>query len=179
MRNVLVFVILSLTISLPSAVFSATDDEALTSLKKFRSRCEVGISYAEYSSALADSQYQVKEYLESANAKRNPEFAQYISDALSDYRRAGLLWNIKATLPSGDYVWEDNDGGLWVEFVKAYPDGVRLLQTSKYVGQGRYTLFSSMLSYIWEQASQKIVKASGLMDDRPPRKPKTLDNSVP
>ena len=78
----------------------------------------------------------MKEYLESANAKRNPEFAQYISDALSDYRRAGLLWNIKATLPSGDYVWEDNDGGLWVEFVKAYPDGVRLLQTSKYVGAG-------------------------------------------
>lgn len=166
-----VVVLFIIVLGLTSLVF-AGGDEALTSLKKFRSRCEVGISYVEYSGALADAQYQVKEYVESRDAERNPEFAQYMSKALFDYRIAGTLWNIKASLPPGDYVYEEND--LWAQFVKVYPDGVQLLETAhgKYVENMRYTLFPVMLSYIWEQASQKIDKASALMNDRHTRKSK-------
>lgn len=172
-----VVVLFIIVLGLASMVFAAKGDEALTSLKKFQSRCEVGISYVEYAGALANVQYQVKEYFENNDEGVNPnlEFAKCIVGALADYRAAGILWHLKVALKYDDITCERDDNALWLHFANLYPHGVQAVITEyrEATGSGgRCIYFPSMLSYIWEQAGQKIAKASKLMNDRPTRKSK-------
>jgi hypothetical protein len=148
---------------------ASKSDEALKALKKFEARCEVGISYIEYSSALADVQFQAKAYFDNNDEGANPdlELARCLVDALADYRAAGIMWNFKVGLNYDDVIGESSD--LWKDFIKTFPDGVQLLQpgSSQY---GAHAYFPSMLSYVWEQASQKIDRASLLI--KPARRSK-------
>lgn len=156
---------------------AATDETALTSLKKFRSKCEVGIAYRDYSNALSDVNYEVKEYLDTNEVKRNPELAKYITEALSHYVYAGKLWN---TAVSDTYIRQTYRGippesQLWKTFLTAYPEANSLMH-SIYSDEIKMTYtfatLEEMLSFIWQEAAKNIDGASALMASSPAKQPK-------
>lgn len=159
-----------------SSAFAGSSKQALTALKKFRSRCEVGISYRDYSKELADANYEVKEYLDSSEAKSNPKLTQCISGALLDYLHAGSLWEFKVNLcPGLELVPPNHD--LWKLFIKSYPDAVYLMETRtthndilKKNITSTDVYFPEIISYIWKQAGNKIDEASELMISKPATK---------
>lgn len=157
--------------------FGASADEALTALKKLRSRCEVGISYRDYSGAIADANYEVKEYLGSSQAKQYPEVAKYINGALLDYVYAVALWHSKFATRWGEFV--DPDDYRWKSFIEMYPDAGYLMKTeySDVLKENITNVYLPvMLSYIWEQAGNKIDKACDLKVSIPPRESKKKIN---
>jgi hypothetical protein len=156
----------------PSTAMAASAQEALTALKKLQSRCEIGISYRDYSGALADANYEVKEYKNSDAARQNQELKYIIAMALGDYIIAENIWEIK--VGARKHFVEPNDE-LWQLFLKIYPDAIYLMKTEysdilKKSTQSAY--LEEMLSYAWGEAGKKIQKANALMAAGPSKKSK-------
>lgn len=151
---------------LPLTCYASKADDAFTSLKKFRARCQTGISYREYGAALADAQYQVNEYAASGEADRNREFGKLLLAALNDYRRAGVLWDWEVKISNSSSIYEDD--GIWPGFLAAYPNAVEILHTEgcNYREHGRCVRFHEALSYLWNQAGDRLDKASLLVPQK-------------
>jgi hypothetical protein len=78
---------------------------ALASLQKLQSKTEVGVSYEDYTSALADANYSVRQYVDRNGVESNPklephiQFVAAILGALKWYKAAGEVWNEKLDNP--------------------------------------------------------------------------------
>ena len=80
-----------------SATRSFEHDEkatnAVLALKKVQAMVESGVSYRDYSHALAEASFPVKLFLESDVAKKAPEFSDFLKYSLKDYHAAQELWS--------------------------------------------------------------------------------------
>ncbi len=170
--------VLAVSITLfPAILHAASAGDALTALKKFQSRCETGISYRDYGAALADANFQVKEFARSKEARQNPSLAHHISEALSHYKFAGFLWQLK--IESGNYsvgIYENS--AVWQAFLEMYPDGRVLMKHREYNGDdlGNVAFFSEIISYIWKQAGSEIEMADALASPSTARKSSRAHN---
>jgi len=141
--------ILAIMISIPAHAQSAK--EAIMGLKKLQARCQSGISYRDYSNAVADAKFPVNLFMESAEAKSNPELTDAINKAMKHYEYAGQLWNLKMTASRYEidlrhgFFQVDTDTGI--EIGKLYPQAVP--------HKGRYFL-NDIFSIIWGEASQEL-----------------------
>lgn len=70
-------------------------NKVLRALKRMGSRTSAGISYRDYSPALADVIYEIDEFQSSAYATANVQFADAILEAKRDYEMAGTVWSFK------------------------------------------------------------------------------------
>ena len=137
--------------------------EALTALKKFQSRCDVGISYRDYAGALADVNYAVKEYLESTQATNNPDVAKSIRAAYMHYEIAGELWKLVLSQHSEFRNLIFPGTGIWKAFIAGYPEASYLMKTTQNTTSA---WFPDMLSYIWGKAAENIDKVRDLVPRR-------------
>ena len=86
----------SLFFVIPNIVYSQSARDVYKSFKKLESKIEVGINYMDYSSALGDINYEVKEFLDSREAKSKPKLADSIKMVLTHYMNAKRVWEDKS-----------------------------------------------------------------------------------
>ncbi|MHB8067360.1 MAG: hypothetical protein ACYDIC_05610 [Desulfobaccales bacterium] len=93
--------------------------DAVKALKKLEAKVESGMSYQKYREALGDTNAEVKLFLESKNAKKNPELANSIKKIMGNYQDAADLWKTiadhperHATFSPDEKLSPTNPGGL-------------------------------------------------------------------
>lgn len=169
MKKAVYFLYITFILLFASNCFAVSAKEALVALKKFKAKCEVGISLANYNGELADAHYEVKEFIESEQAKRNPKVAEHLRDALASYKIARVIWEMKNISIDGNMVRETDD--LWKTFQRPHPEEAEKLLRSIYSDAKkkmvRYAYFPDMLSYIWGRAEAYIDKAAKLIKTTP------------
>lgn len=67
---------------------------ALNALKKLQAKTEVGVSYRDYSPAVADARFAVKQFLDTPRAG-SEAISAALASALAAYEDAGELWNLE------------------------------------------------------------------------------------
>jgi len=152
-----------------SPVRAQSASDALVALQKLQTRCETGISYRDYSSALADAKFPVRQFIESENAASHPELVAVFSKAVEHYEFAGALWNAKFSAPrddrmlSGGFIY--HKGPLGTNIKSAYPDAFMMKN---------YFPVDAMLPFLWSKASGELAEAKKLLDDVEPNEAETL-----
>jgi hypothetical protein len=155
---VIVFMlIVSILFSVPAYAQSAK--EAVFGLKKLQARCQAGIAYRDYSNALADAKFPVNLYMESSDAKKNPELTDSINKVMGHYEYAGTLWNSKMLGLTIDekYGFFTVDSKRGREISSLYPQASQALTDKK----DSYFL-DGLLPIIWGAASQELENATKL-----------------
>jgi len=151
---IFVFVI-SLMLSFP--VYAQTAKEAVMGLKKLQARCQSGISYRDYSNAVADAKFPVNLFMESADAPKYPELTASIDKVMKHYEYAGGLWNHKLSSRFAALIKCGSE--LAVEINKLYPQAERNSALSK---EDCYFV-DSVFPVIWEAASKELENTTKLL----------------
>lgn len=137
---------------------SPSGSEALIALKKLETRCETGISYRDYSSALAEAKFPVRMFVESENATNHPDVAAIFDKAVRHYEFAGKLWNAKFTaasddrLLSGGFIHQKGALGLLIK--ETYPEAPMM---------NKFYPLDLMLPFVWGKASNELIEATKLL----------------
>jgi hypothetical protein len=90
-KNLILYPFL-IVLVLSSAAFAETAKDAIKALKRLEAKCQIGISYRDYTPALGDAKLDVNMYLESEEANNNKQLAEDISEAMAFYVYAKEIW---------------------------------------------------------------------------------------
>jgi hypothetical protein len=74
--------------------------DALNVAKKLNAKMEIGMRYADYSSAVGDAWGEIKVFAESADGKKIPEFGALLTKSIVDYKLAMEIWQNKIEFPN-------------------------------------------------------------------------------
>ena len=139
---------------------------ALTTLKKLQAKTETGITYQDYSTALGDTNFSVKEYLDSDEAKSSSEFASAIHDALKWYSVAGETWN--ASTQAYDAANFESCSGSYSHvktLCSEHPELVSIgygIGVSGVIGETQGIHFKQAVQQSWENAGAEVQKANAI-----------------
>ena len=142
------------------SAYADSAKDAYMGLKKLQARCDAGISYRDYSNALADAKFPVNLYLESVEAKKSPELTESISKVMKHYEYAGNVWNMKMKAPSDDML---HQGWIWDK--KPIAREIKDLYPNVTPPSGwlvKYYSVDLVLSAIWEAASKELENTTKL-----------------
>lgn len=142
---------------LASSVANAqsTTKDVLRAFGKLESKVETGVNLRDYGDALADANFEYKEYMSSPDAKLHPAIADSLGKAISCYMLANAYWDASlsgnstmgrpdaflARYPAADADW-DHGGIIY----------------GKYDGRPLYH-YTHMLPFLWRDASANIDSA--------------------
>jgi hypothetical protein len=141
---------------------------ALASLQKLQSKTEVGVSYEDYTSALGDANYAVRQYVDRNGVESDPklephiQFVAAILGALKWYRAAGEVWSTKGDNPGVTWLSCVGDPSLGggnnrLALCDKYPELVSTLHLpSRDVTE---VSFSFGIKYSWTLADDEMKKA--------------------
>lgn len=148
-------------IVLPSFAFGQSAKEAILALKKLDTRIETGISYKDYASVVADAKFPVKLFLESAEAKNEPQLAKSLSEILNLYDAAFSVWKWKySERKVQHYIYANEDAEIFKEIIRVFSDAP--VHYAEYTKQS-YMDIDEVLSFIWQKASEELKVASDLL----------------
>jgi hypothetical protein len=161
-RNIILSVVL-LIIGISTDVFGQPAKEAVMALKNIQSRCEMGISYKDYSPALAEVKIPVSLYLESTESKNTPNLSEALKMAIIHYDNAQKVWDDKY---SGDkvrnYICSTFSPTLYDRMKKNYPD-IKVTENSFIISSIPCFNIDEALLVIWSKAASEVKKASDLL----------------
>lgn len=149
--------------------FAQPAKEALLGLKKLEARCQIGISYHDYSSAVADAKFPVNVFMESAEAEKFPDLKAAINKAMGHYETANIFWNRRMNPRQGEIelqsglIWTKSPMGQYIS--NAYPQAVAIAPTTGInwlLGNPKYYPLDSVLPIIWGEASKELANATAL-----------------
>lgn len=160
----LVFIVAFLSIS--TVLFADTTKDAVMALKKLEARCQSGISYRDYSGALADAKFPVNVFLESKESRKNTNLTDSISTAIRHYEFAGKIWHIRisadrSSLEHDEYMLShagfiNINSTLGLEITEIYP------QAKHQAGSEDYYSIDLLLPLIWHEGSKELANTSKL-----------------
>jgi len=158
------FVAFALVIVLSSTSASAQSaNDALVALKMLETRCETGISYRDYSAALAEAKFPVRLFIESGQAEGQPQVIDALNRAIEHYEFAGRLWNARFTAGNSDRYLS---GG----FIRP-KTALGILLKEKYpevpIMEKLYPI-DLALPHIWAHASSQLRTASEILASAEP-----------
>lgn len=132
--------------------------QALAPLQKLGSSVAIGISFRDYSPAVAEIDFQVTKFLKSTSAEYSGEFSDAITNAHLAYFRAGTNWTLAVRF-AGKLIKDEIiiDPGL----VDLYPD----LSPYTRIGYGgnTYANYNKVLSVLWSAARAETAKAERIL----------------
>lgn len=134
--------------------------EAVMGLKQLEARCQTGISYRDYSGALADAKFPVNVYVESDEASNHSEFVASLNSAMQHYEFANRLWNAKFTAEERDIYLSGgffSEKSSWAALIKENYPAVPLIE--------KFYPLDAALPVIWGEASAEIKNASKLLSE--------------
>lgn len=139
-------------------VFAQSAKEAVLGLKKLHARCQAGISYRDYSNAVADAKFPVNLFMESEDAKKFPDLADSVKAVMKHYEYAGYIWDNQMSVISRLDAFSSRgliatDSALGKEFNNLYPG------TPETKG---YYYVPLALSNIWGKAAQELENTTKL-----------------
>jgi hypothetical protein len=154
----LAFIIL---LGFAESALGQTAQDAFNSLKKIDAMIQTGVAYQDYPKILAGAKKEVDMFLESNEAKKNPQFARNIKTTLGYYFTAKEIWDIKFDCMD-DFVMEaigiNNKCGK--EIKRLYPKSKPEILPGNL---GPYYIVSNVLRNIFNDASKELTKASDSM----------------
>lgn len=138
---------------LPLTLSAQTKQEALLAFQTLQSRCEAGVNFEMYAAALEELQSEVRSFLASREAQKNPGFLEKIERALIAYESAFLIWKSKIDYKQDRVGSEHPTVRL---LVKVYPEARHLFGVN---GQANV---SNLVSFFWDQGDARILEAKRL-----------------
>ncbi len=143
----------------PSFVFAQSAKEALLALKKLEVRVESGISYRDYSSAVADAKFPVKLFLESSDSKNDNALSSAFQKAVEHYDFANSVWGQKFSCAGGsDVLFPECGFNMFSKLKRDYPTIPISTDSS-----GELVKIDTAILGIWKAASQEVQSASDLL----------------
>lgn len=73
--------------------------DAILALEKLEAKVEAGIAYRDYSAALGDTSFLVKQFLDGNNAKTVPRFSNSLRNGMRWYQAAQEVWRRELEVP--------------------------------------------------------------------------------
>lgn len=166
----LIFLLVLSNISL-----AQSEKNAIRALKKLEAKCQVGVSYRDYITALGDTKFEVNMFLESSKAAKNPELAASIKKAMIHYEMAGKVLTYNSSLPGGGGFFFLIPGPMDVGYefgkaiLKSYPKANKNIENGgALTGEGspRGVIdVSALVQIIWQEASAELKKASFILSE--------------
>jgi hypothetical protein len=150
--RLVLFTLISSVLLLSQDLCAQSRQSVLAALQTLQSRCETGIVFESYVSSLDDVQSQVRDFFESNEAGRNPDFAERIERALLAYQSAFVIWKAKLDYRQ-DVVSIDHP--TIQTMLNVYPDSQQLFDRN---GQATVT---KLVSFFWDKADARIAEARG------------------
>jgi hypothetical protein len=152
---------LIILLGLTELALAQTANDVFKSLKKVEAKIEAGVSYQDYPQVLAKAKKEVSIFLESKEAKKNPQFANNIKTTMDYYMTANEIWDVKYNCKD-DYVMDiikiDNNCGRTIK---------RLYHNAKAEiipgNLGPVYIVSNILRNIFNDASKELKKASVML----------------
>ncbi len=162
-RNIALSVLL-FVFALSTNAFAQSAKEAVYALKKLQVQVQTGISYREYSPAVAEAKFPVKLYLESPEAQNTPQLSEALKNAVNHYDFANTVWGYKFSGQHVHYfIYDSPDKDFFNEIVSNYPD-MPISQEGGLFGPGRAKIdIDDAISLMWKKASLEIKNASDLL----------------
>jgi hypothetical protein len=165
-------------IVIPIIAHSQSATDAYKSLKKLESKIEIGINYKDYSTALGDINYEVKEFLESREAKKKPKLAESLERVMTHHKNAMTVWKDSSLtdifdMPAGIIKIVDNDGIVHFKrgevdknsfesyILKSYPEIEKAYNIGK--KSGKEIRVGEVLNIIWNAASFDLKNVKTLL----------------
>jgi hypothetical protein len=133
------------------------------SLKRLQAKCQTGISYREYRSAVGDAKFAVNLFIEGTGAQKYPELATSMNETMKHYEYAGNVWSKRfsedAGIVSKGLIPVKSELGMEIKSI--YPQ-VNEIEAS---GDYRYYYMDSTISVIWGKASEALQKTETFNSD--------------
>ncbi len=142
---------------LPQVLSAQTRQDALRILQDLQLRCESGVNFEAYSSALDETQARLGEFFDSKESSRNPEFSEKIERALIAYQSAFIIWKGKIEYKQDSI---SSDHPTIRKMLAIYPDAASLFSPS---GQASP---STLVSFFWDKADTRISEAKKMISGR-------------
>ncbi len=161
--------ILSITLiifmGLTGVAFGQSAKDAVKALKKLEAKTETGINYKDFATALADTKVEVESFVNSKQAKRNPELSECLNKTLEHYMLTNKIMNeriqnLRMARETGNkYAEIDSDvidigSPLGKMLMRQYPR----IKPHK----GKYFI-EILIPEIWKEASKELKKCDSLM----------------
>lgn len=180
MKRMLAVILIVLFWSVGLAYGQSAKD-AIKAVKKLEAKTESGMSYQKYREALGDTNAEVKLFLESKAAKKEPALAQSIKKIMENYQDAADLWKTIADHPArvpyfypdeklsstSEEQWHINlvetSRRMFKKYPKAY-DKCRIQRKQEFMGKissfPKEISLDEFLSVIWGEALKEVKKLS-------------------
>jgi hypothetical protein len=155
----IIVIVIGLTFTAITA-FAQSAKDALMGLKKLEARCQSGISYQDYSNALADAKFPVNIYIQSNDAKKYPELTESINKSMQHYEFVNTLWHEKMSGKPGEALHDGlilQKGEFGIVIQRLYSQ----TRTTKFLW-ATYYVFDSALPAIWGEASKELENTTKL-----------------
>ena len=145
----------------PSRSLAQPARETVSTLKNLETKVATGISYSDYASDLAEARFSVRLFLDSPDARNNPELAAALTSVLQQYETALDVWADKhAGRGVTDII---TDGYFRSSYYRCVNDYKAASVSSRNFITGEMTYaveITDCLSRIWGKASEALKTAS-------------------
>lgn len=150
----------------PSPSSAQTAGAVVASLKQLQAKIDNSISYSDFGPALSEAASPVRSFLDSPDARGNPELAEVLSRILQHYETAREIWAERyAGREMADSI---KDGYLRNSYHRCVNDYRAPSASSRHIltGEMTYTVeIADCLSRIWAKTAESLSKASGLLSE--------------
>ncbi len=168
MRSALILVfITSLILTIPDSSFAQSARDAIRALRQLEAKCEAGISYMDYDSALRDVNIEVDQFLKSEEAEKDLPSRVLVRRVVRHYKSAGLVWKIKtdSRMANPDVLHKDSEAvpmitGLYPGIEEPAEKGGAMVTSES---GSSFLSITLIVSHIWGQASKDLKMAEDLL----------------
>jgi hypothetical protein len=113
MINFIILIIITFIFSIPNNASGQSSKDVYKALKKIEANVQTGLSYNDYRRELGDAQFELNLFLESKEARQQPQLALHMKKAMIHYLNAAKVWS---------YPVEEGRAGFFSPYVHyAYP----------------------------------------------------------
>ena len=157
-----IFTILFCLIS--NMCFAGTAKDMITAFKKLDARCQTGISYKEFNTALGDLQFYINEFKNDKTFQDKTEINNLVTNISKHYANAKGIWSVKFSKLKLDPIPKNNK--LYSLFIDYYPEAEKDYSEGGVLENrsGEHKLdISHAVGYAFNKASKDIKAADQLI----------------
>lgn len=162
---------------LSSLSYGESAKNTFKALKRIEAKCQIGISYRDYGSALGDAKYEVNMFLESEEGKAKPALTQAFGKVMNHYQLAGEFWRLKASegrdfaivfmnSPTDTFRSPRNQE-LLMRILNLYPDAKKNIKIGGALEEDAFgtglIFIDKLIEFIWKEASKELKQISGML----------------